>query len=291
LKKHITEKTLALIWCKYFILLSLFTVHFFRLFAQKEGVYPLPKPLKEISGFVPFNDTLFIGHNDSGNKPNLYLFDLKGRIHKTVKILGAKNVDWEDITLDTLRKTLYIADIGNNGNTRKSITIYQVKLTDFIKLDSINANVISLVYQDTSIRELDAESLSFHNDSLVIFSKCNFDHCSGTSNVYIVPAVPGSYTLKVHSNLNYGDVSYLHNAITSAFAERDTFYLLSYKHIFRYVYRNNQFKYAGKLTFAGISQKESLYMNSSYYFIADEKNKIFGGPNMHIIKREKNDFK
>lgn len=280
-----------LIWYKKNFFLILFTFPFFTFFAQKEGIYPIPKALKEISGFVPFNDTLFIGHNDSGNKPYLYLFDLKGRILKTVKISGAKNVDWEDITLDTMRNILYIADIGNNGNTRKTITIYQVSFNDFTKMDSINPKVISLIYQDSSIRELDAESIVFHNDSLVIFSKCNYDHCSGTSNVYKVPALPGEYSLNVLSNLKHGDGSYLHHAITSAIVERDTFYLLSYKHIFRYVYRNNQFIYTGKLTFSGISQKESLYMNPTFYFIADEKNKLFGGPNMHLIKREKNDFK
>lgn len=282
---------MALIWCKNFSFLFLFIVQLFYAFAQKEGIYPLPKPLKEISGFIALNDTLFIGHNDSGNKPNLYLFDLKGRIHKTVKITGAQNIDWEDLTMDTVKKNIYIGDFGNNGNYRKSITIYQINLNDFNHSDSIKPHLIVLNYQDTSTKELDAESLVFHNDSLVIFSKCNYDHCSGSSNIYKFPAKPGTYALKIHSTIQLGEESYLHNALTSAFVENDTFYLLSYKHIFRYIYRNNQYKYTGKLTFTGISQKESLYMNSSFYFIADEKNKIFGGPNMHLIKREKNDFK
>src|SRR6187402_2432782 len=75
-------------------------------------VNPLPSELTENSGLIEMDDDLFVGLNDGGDKPSLYLFALKRKIAtRTVRINNATNVDWEDLTMDSLY--VYIGDMGN----------------------------------------------------------------------------------------------------------------------------------------------------------------------------------
>lgn len=68
----------------------------------------------------------FWTHNDSGNKPNLYAFDLRGKHLGTSQIKNAKCDDWEDMAIANINgtSTLIIADIGNNARRRQNLTIY-----------------------------------------------------------------------------------------------------------------------------------------------------------------------
>lgn len=68
----------------------------------------------------------FWTHNDSGDKPRLFCFDLKGRHLGTSKLSDAKAVDWEDMCsfeLDGISWVL-VADTGDNGVRRKSCRLY-----------------------------------------------------------------------------------------------------------------------------------------------------------------------
>jgi hypothetical protein len=109
--------------------------------AQKKiRSFKLDDELKEISGLESINDSLFIGHNDGGNDPLLYVMNQEGKILKSCKIYNAKNTDWEDLTKDD-KGNLYIADIGNNANKRKKVRILKVELDSVLLLDSVNASV------------------------------------------------------------------------------------------------------------------------------------------------------
>jgi len=59
-------------------------------------------------------------HNDSGDKPRLFLIDADGKTKAVVKVDDADNVDWEDMcsfkTGD--QSWLLIGDIGDNGRKR-----------------------------------------------------------------------------------------------------------------------------------------------------------------------------
>lgn len=59
-------------------------------------------------------------HNDSGDKPQLYLVDLKGKLKATVKLDGADAVDWEDMCSFVIdgQAWLLIADVGDNARAR-----------------------------------------------------------------------------------------------------------------------------------------------------------------------------
>lgn len=60
----------------------------------------------------------FWTHNDSGNKPEVYLLDNKGQLISTIQLEGVKNRDWEDIAEGAgpipQKQYVYVGDIGNN---------------------------------------------------------------------------------------------------------------------------------------------------------------------------------
>ncbi|MCC7106533.1 MAG: hypothetical protein IT307_15450 [Chloroflexi bacterium] len=74
--------------------------------------------------------TLLWTHNDSGNNPRLYALDGSGQRLATVQVEGASNVDWEDIGIGPGRNgqpALYIADTGDNNESRREVAIYRVE--------------------------------------------------------------------------------------------------------------------------------------------------------------------
>jgi hypothetical protein len=66
--------------------------------------------------------------NDSGDDAWIFAVDTLGRQHGTFQVAGARNVDWEAIALGPCerRDCLYIADTGDNGRSRTTVTIYRV---------------------------------------------------------------------------------------------------------------------------------------------------------------------
>jgi hypothetical protein len=66
--------------------------------------------------------------NDSGDDAWIFAVDTLGRPHGTFQVAGARNEDWEAIALGECRgrDCLYIADTGDNGRTRATVTIYRV---------------------------------------------------------------------------------------------------------------------------------------------------------------------
>jgi hypothetical protein len=73
-------------------------------------------------------------HNDSGDDAYVYATDLTGADRGSVRIRGARAVDWEDIALGPCLTQpgacLYIADTGDNEMARKSVVIYAVAEPD-----------------------------------------------------------------------------------------------------------------------------------------------------------------
>jgi hypothetical protein len=73
---------------------------------------------------------VFWTHNDSGDGPFIYAFNVKGENLGAWRVDGAENVDWEDMALarrDDGKCFLYISDTGNNKQDREVLTIYRVE--------------------------------------------------------------------------------------------------------------------------------------------------------------------
>jgi hypothetical protein len=66
--------------------------------------------------------------NDSGNDPSLFAFDSTGTDLGEFPIVNATNVDWEALGTGPCPEgtCLYIADVGDNEETRAALTVYRV---------------------------------------------------------------------------------------------------------------------------------------------------------------------
>lgn len=84
--------------------------------------------LEEASGLQPSLrfPGLYWSHNDGGHGPWLFAHTRTGEtVAAPVKLAGAQNIDWEDMTMDDQGR-LWVADVGNNNNKRRDMAIYVV---------------------------------------------------------------------------------------------------------------------------------------------------------------------
>jgi len=109
--------------------------------------------------------------NDSG-KPRLHAIDGKGRKLGQVKLLAAKNVDWEDIASFSLGGTPYllVADIGDNDNKRKDVTIYVVEEPGTDQHEVKIAWSFDYSYPKGS-RDAEALAVDIDNERILVLSK------------------------------------------------------------------------------------------------------------------------
>jgi len=88
------------------------------------------KAITESSGMAAGSRTagVFWTHNDSGDKPNLYAFDLRGRDLGTWQIQGAAGRDWEDMASFSLggKPWLLVADTGDNDQKCKTPMLHVI---------------------------------------------------------------------------------------------------------------------------------------------------------------------
>lgn len=94
------------------------------------GTFQDPR-IRESSGIAasPCQTDVYWTHNDSGDGPQIFASDLRGRSLGSWQVAKAKNVDWEDIAAAKEadgRCFLYIGEIGNNKGERAEGAIYRV---------------------------------------------------------------------------------------------------------------------------------------------------------------------
>ena len=260
--------------------------------AQKlEKIAKLPDSMKEISGLCFLNDTVLVGHNDSGNEPILYFLNLQGQKIHQVEVLEAKNNDWEDITADG-KGHLYIGDVGNNNNARKKLRIYKVSTWNILNKKTVKCEEIEFNYAEQkeipspqSDWHYDAEAISYHKDSIYIFTKCRSNPFDGRSFQYAVSTKPGKYTLTKRSELYLGKNGFFKDAVTSAAFCGEYCYVLTYNRMIIYKFKKGKFEYQKKIYLKPYTQKEAIATrDNKTIYIADEKQKMIGGGNLYKIK-------
>lgn len=91
----------------------------------------LPDAVSEASGLVASrrHAGVFWTHNDSGDESRFFGVSADGKLLATVAVVGARNVDWEDIAVDDAG-FLYLGDHGNNESARQDLVIYRVPEPD-----------------------------------------------------------------------------------------------------------------------------------------------------------------
>lgn len=176
-----------------------------------QSVAQFPAALDESSALAFHNNVLW-SLNDSGNDPVLFGLSESGELLATVTILNGRNTDWESLAQD--ESYLYVADTGNNFNSRGEFRIYRVPIPA-LEQDRVNADVITLRYADyesgnRGSHNFDSEALAVRGSELWLFTKNRGD---GNSNLYRLPKLPGTYrvaksqTLPVNSLVTAADIN------------------------------------------------------------------------------------
>lgn len=240
--------------------------------------------LDEISGMIYFNELIW-GINDSGGKNEIYGFNKKGKIVRTIEIEDAKNEDWESMDQD--KRFIFVGDFGNNRGNREDLCIYRIDKKDLKnkKNQKVKSKNIKFRYgpqQSYSIfehhTEYDCEALASFKDSLYLFSK---DWKNLTTTVYGLPKADGEYVLQPIDTFN------VNGLITGAdfSPDRQKLALLGYTldRAFVWLFTNfpgNRFfegdRTLMELTNIGGAQTEGIsFMNNNTLLISCEKNRPF----------------
>lgn len=265
--------------------------------------FTLSKKIRETSGIEFYKDYLYT-FNDSGNAPEIYkLSSQNGEILQTLKIEGATNVDWEEIT----RKgdTLFIGDFGNNLGIRKDLTIYSILLPQNNTSKNVNVKVLNtyhFVFEDQVsfenkgyvVTNFDCEAFIYYNNKFHIFSKRWGDYHTTHYELDLNAAEKPLVAKKIES-FNTECV------ITGANLYNQELYLIGYtKDGFAYTWKFTDF-FDGKFfngkaqkTFIGltptISQTEGIAVTKDKIYITGEEmnySLFKAKPTLYIIDKDK----
>ncbi len=116
----------------------------------------VPPELKELSGMAASrrHPGILWAHNDSGNTFTLYaLRERDGGIAARFPIRGSAARDPEDIAVAPCaaggeRSCIYVADIGDNGQKRKQVTIFKVPEPETLADRPLDAQPLHFTYAD-----------------------------------------------------------------------------------------------------------------------------------------------
>ena len=160
----------------------------------------LSTKLDETSGLEIINKQL-VTINDSGNDPVLFYINESGNILDERKLNCCKNNDWESLAADS--DYVYIADFGNNYDTRKNLSIIKIPID---KSSNENPEIISFLYPEQKKfkriyrrSEYDAEALISFGDILLIFTK---NKRKKITEIYSLPKYGGNFKAQKIGSLN-----------------------------------------------------------------------------------------
>ena len=166
-------------------------------------VATLSDKLSESSGLAYIDGTLWT-HNDSGGEAKLYAIDKSnGKILKTVTVLNASNIDWEDLAFNQTH--LFIGDFGNNKGTRRDLKIYKIKRDDLKTKTEVKAEVIEFSYatqtdfKSNPNTNYDCEAFIAYEDKLYLFSK---NHGNRKTDMYVIGTDVGVEVAEKVSSFN-----------------------------------------------------------------------------------------
>nr|WP_321243034.1 hypothetical protein [uncultured Psychroserpens sp.] len=233
----------------------------------------LPSSLKETSAIekTTTSDILWV-IEDAGNKNNLYGLNSKGDIIKDISISNIQNIDWEDLTSDTLGN-IYIGDFGNNNKKRENFAIYKVSNPENASAET-TAEVISFKLPK-NMKSEDFESFFLHNGSFYIFSKTH-----KKMKLFKVPNTVGDHEASYISEIKLKGKN---TKVTSADISSDgkTVVLLNHDKLWKLTDYNADDFFNGTIKaieFDHDSQKEGInFIVPNKVLITDEKTKNEGG--------------
>ena len=165
----------------------------------------LPSIMNETSGLILDGDSVWT-HNDDVDV-NIYRCALKDLGYTAFPLIGAKNIEWEDMSSDDVY--FYMGDFGNNSaGNRTDLRVLRVKKADVMK-GSMSIDTIRFTYEDQIINgsqtanttDFDCEAMTVIGDSIVLFSKM---WTTQKSVIYTFPKYPGTYIAKKKATIDVG---------------------------------------------------------------------------------------
>lgn len=111
--------------------------------------------------------------DDSGNPPDLLAIDSTGTLRGNFSLAGTTNVDWEEVTVGPCgsEECVYIADTGDNSESRGEVVIYRVREPTVIADARVpvatlrGTESMRVIYPD---RPHDVEAMAVTNDGEIL---------------------------------------------------------------------------------------------------------------------------
>jgi hypothetical protein len=219
------------------------------------------------------NKNTYWTHNDSGGSNELYEINSSGEVIGTRVIPNSKNIDWEDLA-QAPDGTLFIGDIGNNGNRRRDLTIYRYHP------DSAQVHQIRFGYADqrefpppTDQLNFDCEAFFYLNDALYLFSK-NRSESNKHVKLYKLPALAGDFIATPQDSI------VIPEQVTSADVSPDgkTFALLTYGKIFLFSITGGEVNFSQPKACIPFAKKQTeaiLFLTNTDLMVTNEQKQIF----------------
>lgn len=160
--------------------------------------------LIETSGLIFWNNGLYT-HNDNSDL-NLYQLDtLSGGIKQKNELSNCQNIDWEDISQDSLY--LYVGDFGNNVNgNRTNLQILRITKTSLLVnnpiIDTIRfsySNQTNFTGSGANNTNFDCEAFIVSRDSIFLFTK---NWVNKKTTLYGLPKIPGTHIALLKDSFN-----------------------------------------------------------------------------------------
>lgn len=276
-----------------FGVLTLFFFNNFSLGQRLKVLAVLENRLSETSGLVAFTDSTFLTLNDSGNKPELYEINKRGRVVSITTFSNASNFDWEELQMDK-KGMIYIGDIGNNGHARNQLTIYKFD-RDYVGKSNVVTEAINFYYEDqlhfpppADQRNFDAEAFLVQGDSLFIFSKDWSKPFTGDSKLYFVPNQPGRHAAKLLRKFHTRGTANFRDAVTGVCWFGNEILLLTYSSIYHIKDTNellftDHFVQSKRYLFRRIKQFEAIAVGlDGKVYLTAERHRILGRSKLYL---------
>lgn len=154
------------------------------------------RSVREPSGVTasPSHANVFWVHGDSGTGNWLFAIDRSGEVLSRLRVKGAQNVDWEDITHDD-RGNLWLGDIGNNDSGRRDLAVHRIPEpdpradADELAVDlSVRFSYPEQTEFGNKLADFDAESLFWWAGQLWLLTKHRSDDFT---RLYRFPSLTG----------------------------------------------------------------------------------------------------
>lgn len=255
----------------------------------------LDKSMIETSGLVLHQNRYLITHNDGGNKSEIFVLDLSGKLVKKINIKNTHNNDWEDLTQDD-KGRLYIGDFGNNLNTREDCQIY-ILPTGFIDKDEVEPEKITFTYEDQKAfppnkanLNYDCEAFFWKDDHLYLMTKCRTKPFTGESRIYELEAKKGKQVAKYKGSVYFCNTGWQFCSVTSVdyHQKSNTLAVLTYGKLYILSKFDGINFWKGEIKSYGLpslKQREAVcFAKEHSLYMTDEYKKGFGGGNLYELK-------